>query len=182
MEYALFTFLFSGAIIAIIAVVTIYVIYTIALWKLFKKAGKNGLEAIIPFYNIYTLTEVAGLNWWFFLIAISVSILSILKIEGLSIITNLASTFTYFCIFWNLAKKMKINTMPTALLGALFNYIMIIIFGFSDKYVYDKNIEVNPTGPINDNTNNSSEKYCLGCGVKLKKNAKFCENCGKKVD
>lgn len=66
MEYALFTFLFSGAIIAIIAVVTIYVIYTIALWKLFKKAGKNGWEAIIPFYNTYTLTEVAGLNWWFF--------------------------------------------------------------------------------------------------------------------
>ena len=72
--------------------------------------------------------------------------------------------------------------MPTALLGALFNYIMIIIFGFSDKYVYDNNIEVNPTGPINDNTNNSSEKYCLGCGIKLKKDAKFCENCGKKVD
>ena len=56
MEYALFTFLFSGAIIAIIAVVTIYVIYTIALWKLFKKAGYQGWEAIIPIYNAITIS------------------------------------------------------------------------------------------------------------------------------
>ena len=41
-----------------------------------------------------------------------------------------------------------------------------------------KKNKVLPFGSENTNT----EKYCLGCGVKLKPNAKFCDNCGKKVD
>ena len=32
----------------------------IVMWKTFKKAGKNGWEAIIPFYNMWTLFEISG--------------------------------------------------------------------------------------------------------------------------
>ena len=34
-------------------------------WFLFKKAGKNGWEAIIPFYSSWTLYEISGFPGWF---------------------------------------------------------------------------------------------------------------------
>ena len=36
------------------------VLEIIAMWKMFKKAGRHGWEAIIPFYNMYTLFEISG--------------------------------------------------------------------------------------------------------------------------
>lgn len=61
----------GGSIFILLLVIALYVVYVIGLWKLFKKAGKQGWEAIIPFYNTYVLVEISGLNWWYFLIAIS---------------------------------------------------------------------------------------------------------------
>ena len=59
----------AGAIfIVALIVLAIYVVYVIGLWFIFKKAGKQGWEAIIPFYNTWVLVEIAGLNWWWFLI------------------------------------------------------------------------------------------------------------------
>ena len=56
----------SIAILLILSIVIIafLVFYFVCLWKLFKKAGKNGWEAIIPYYNTWVLIEIAGLNWW----------------------------------------------------------------------------------------------------------------------
>ena len=51
--------------------------------KLFQKAGKPGWAAIVPFYSTYVLVEIAGLNWWYFLIAISGAIFNLLGIDGL---------------------------------------------------------------------------------------------------
>ena len=51
---------------------------------------------------------------------------------------------------------------------------------------YDSYIEVSPNGPINSgepkNNSTEPERFCLGCGQKLKPNTQFCENCGKKVE
>ena len=129
--------LLGGSVFILLLVIALYAVYVIGLWKLFKKAGKQGWEAIIPFYNTYVLVEISGLNWWYFLIAISGTILGMLKINGLDYVAN--------------------------------------------SYQFDNTISVSPNGPFgSENTN--TEKYCLGCGVKLKPNAKFCDNCGKKVD
>ena len=38
------------------------------MWKIFTKAGKPGWAAIVPFYNIYTEFEIAGMNGWMFLL------------------------------------------------------------------------------------------------------------------
>ncbi len=47
----------------------VLVIFSIvAMWKIFKKAGKNGWEAIIPFYNSYVLFEITWGNGWYFLL------------------------------------------------------------------------------------------------------------------
>lgn len=36
----------------------------ICLWKIFKKAGRPGWAAVIPFYNMYVLFEISGMNGW----------------------------------------------------------------------------------------------------------------------
>ncbi len=53
--YMVFMFIMSLISIAV-AVVEI-----IAMWKVFKKAGRHGWEAIIPFYNMWTLFEISGI-------------------------------------------------------------------------------------------------------------------------
>lgn len=80
--------LLGGSIFILLLVIALYVVYVIGLWKLFKKAGKQGWEAIIPFYNTYVLVEISGLNWWYFLIAISGTILGMLKINGLDYVAT----------------------------------------------------------------------------------------------
>ena len=90
-----------------IIVLAIIVLYVIGTWKLFKKAGKQGWEALIPFYSTYVLVEISGLNWWYFLIAISGTIVNILDIDGLSTVTLLASRIVNAFCFYNIAKKTK---------------------------------------------------------------------------
>ena len=76
---------------------------------------------------------------------------------------------------------MNQNHVPIAILGTFFSPIIAMVLGLSNNYQFDNTVSVSPNGPFgSENTNN--EKYCLGCGVKLKPDAKFCENCGKKVD
>ncbi len=36
----------------------------ISYWKLFELAGQSGFAIIIPIYNLYIMTEIAGLEWW----------------------------------------------------------------------------------------------------------------------
>ena len=60
-----------GAIIGLF-VVCIYLVVIIAivagLWKVFEKAGQPGWAAIIPIYNLYVLTQIAGKPWWWLLL------------------------------------------------------------------------------------------------------------------
>jgi hypothetical protein len=46
-----------GLIIFILAVVIFLIA---AMWKVFEKAGQPGWAAIIPIYNIYIMTKIAG--------------------------------------------------------------------------------------------------------------------------
>ena len=181
----------GGSITIVILTSTILIgfliLYIVSMWKLFKKAGKNGWESIIPYYNTYVLIEIAGLNWWYFLIAMAGPILSLIGLGSLGSITMIAGYAVNFFVFWNLAKKMHKNPVSTAILGTLFTGIMIPVLGLSKSYEYDNSVTVSPNGPIRDdkessNNNNTPERFCLGCGQKLKTNSAFCENCGKKVE
>lgn len=61
----------SGAMMLWILAVTAVLI--IAMWKIFVKAGVDGWKSIIPFYNTWTLFEIAGKpGWWMFLMMIPV--------------------------------------------------------------------------------------------------------------
>lgn len=48
----------------------ILIITIIGMWKVFEKAGREGWKAIIPFYNMYVLTEISGQNGWLFLLCL----------------------------------------------------------------------------------------------------------------
>lgn len=178
--------LFAVLFIALICL-AVLILVIVAEVKLFKKMGKPGWAAIVPFYNTYVLVECAGLNWWWFLVAISGSILTIIFGNEVTTIAYLASAAGNFFIFYNLGKKFKQNPVTFGILGALLNGIIVMVLGLSSKYEYDASVPVSPNGPIDEKTasvagNAEPEKFCLGCGKKLKSNAQFCENCGKKVE
>ncbi len=51
-----------------ILVLVITVIMIVANWKIYTKAGKPGWASIVPFYNMYVMYEIAGMNGWMFLL------------------------------------------------------------------------------------------------------------------
>lgn len=134
-------------VIVVLLVLVALVLYIIGLWKLFKKAGKNGWESLIPFYNTWVLVEIAGLNWWYFLIAISGTIVGLVGLSNLSGLATLASVAVNFFIFYNLAKRMNKPEVAYGVLAIFFAPIMTMILGFS-KDKYDGSIDVSPNGPI----------------------------------
>ena len=67
-----------------------YALIVVANWKIFTKAGKPGWASIIPFYNLYVLFEIAGMNGWLFLL-LCLPIVNIVMIIMLCI--NLAKAF-----------------------------------------------------------------------------------------
>lgn len=184
-------FVALGAFALIIGLIVLAVL--VALWKVFVKAGKQGWEAIIPFYNSWILVEIAGLNWWWFLLIISGTIVSLLHIPGLSTLCSLANLVAMFFCNYNIAKKFH-QEVGYAILMTLFPFIMYPILGFSDK-VFDKDVITSPNGPIGENNNNQnttntnnttpstdSNKFCTNCGTKINGDEKFCTNCGTKLN
>ena len=183
----------AGGAIAILVFILLLgiaflVVYLVAAVKLYQKAGKPGWAAIIPYYNTYVLTEIAGLNWWYFLIGIGGSILGFIISDESSAISNISyltlGVFNFFA-FYNIGKRFNKNPILYGVLAIFFSPIMVMILGFSKSNVYDESIAVSPNGPIGDSTNtassNTPERYCLGCGKKVAPGVKFCENCGKEV-
>jgi len=55
----------AGLFIFFIIYLAIVVLEIAALWMVFTKAGKPGWAAIVPFYNTWTMCEVAKRpGWW----------------------------------------------------------------------------------------------------------------------
>jgi len=54
-----------------LVMMVIAVVFIIGYWKVFEKAGQPGWAAIIPIYNAYILTQIAGRpGWWVLLLMI----------------------------------------------------------------------------------------------------------------
>lgn len=74
-----------GAIIFLIIELAIMVAVIAGIWKVFVKAGQPGWAAIVPFYNIYVITQIAGRPaWWivlFFIPIVSLIAAVILMID-----------------------------------------------------------------------------------------------------
>lgn len=195
---AIFTIIISIVLLAI------EILCIVANWNLFKKAGKGGWEAIIPFYNYWILVEIAGLNWWWFLLVVSDSVVDLLGFDDLSTITNLVSFFASFNCYYNIAKKFNKSTGYSVCAG-LFPFIFAMMLGFSKTEFYDNSIPVSKNGCIGtpdsvSNNNyqtssqsqsfyNNTEKHDLNDNemkanetVSTVREFSFCGNCGTKLN
>ncbi len=59
--------LFTAAFL-IAAVVGYFLVTAFMFWKVFTKAGQPGWACLVPIYNLYVLTQIAGKEWWWFLL------------------------------------------------------------------------------------------------------------------
>jgi hypothetical protein len=54
-----------------LVMMVVAVVFIIGYWKVFVKAGQPGWAAIVPIYNAYILTKIAGRpGWWVLLLLI----------------------------------------------------------------------------------------------------------------
>ena len=54
--------------IGLIFTLALFVVVIAGLWKTFEKAGQPGWGALIPIYNAYLITVIAGKPWWWLLL------------------------------------------------------------------------------------------------------------------
>ena len=136
---------FGGlGIVLFLLIVTFIVISIVASWKLFKKAGKNGWESIIPFYSTWVLNDIAGLNWWWFILLI-LDVTFSYEIEGLTFAFNVCYYIATFNCYYNIARRFG-KDKSTCVLAGIFPVIFMMIFAFSIKERYDGNIKVSANG------------------------------------
>ena len=188
-----FAMLGGFAIFLFFLLLALMVLIIVANWKMYKKAGKNGWECIIPVYGYWVLTEIAGLNWWWFLLAICDSIVSLLGLDQLETVANLVSLFAGFNIYYNIAKRFS-KSNGVSVCAGIFSLIFIFIFGFSKNESYDASIPVSKNGifgtpdvysnsdKVNNDTSKDNHSYCGNCGAKVNKDAKYCPECGKEIN
>ena len=202
MFHALFGVIAFWGIFFIIILIAILLLYTIGLWKVFQKAGRNGWEAIVPFYNTWVLVEISGLAWWYALIIIFSNIIgSTESRDSIGIVLSICSIIAKFFTFYNISKKLHKDT-GFAILMTIFPFIMIPLVGFSNNYQFDANVVVSENGPFDqknekvsnqesngnhtnfehaNSKNSDSNHFCPQCGKPLKNGAKFCGNCGNMI-
>ena len=141
--------------IIIILVASIFQI--VGMWTTFKKCGKKGWEAIIPYYNTWTLIEISGCKWWYFLILIGTSILSLninfdfnensqVSINMLDGIGTLINYFIMYSVNYNIAKKFNKDRVYAIGL-TLIPFVFYPMLGLG-KSIYNKNVKVSPYGVI----------------------------------
>jgi hypothetical protein len=54
-----------AGLIVLLFYLAVLVLIVAGLWRVFTKAGQPGWAAIIPIYNVYVLTQIAGKpGWW----------------------------------------------------------------------------------------------------------------------
>lgn len=72
-DYAVDSVGMFGAMAAGVGIMWIFsliimLIVIISMWKIFSKAGRPGWAAIVPIYNVITLLDVAGYEWWYLIL------------------------------------------------------------------------------------------------------------------
>jgi len=57
-----------GLVLLFVLYLAVVVFEIMAMWKTFAKARQPGWACLIPFYNLYVMTQIAGKPGWFFLL------------------------------------------------------------------------------------------------------------------
>ena len=144
------------ALFFLIIIGGLYVLTSIVYSKVFVKAGKDKKLAWIPFYREYILLEAAELNWYWILIIYAPVILSILTswIPFIGVFTTMIcavlAKIGSVNLYYNINKKFRCEDVYLLLYILLPALIPLGMMGFSDKYKYYAEQEVNPDGFLGD--------------------------------
>lgn len=178
-----------------IIMIPLVVFYFYALYKLFEKCEVRGWKALIPFYNAFVETRIAGVNWWYIILYVISFVLSIDGSTGLRILCSLTVLFVHSVISYNLAKRINNGhngLMVDFLLLTFLPFVYIPVMAFNQEFTYKTDVEVTPNAYIDEiqtggfdkvepkKEKNSKKKFCDYCGEPLSKTNNFCPNCGKK--
>lgn len=155
--YASLAVLGGLLIVILLVVLAVAVVLLIGKWKFYTKAGQAGWKAIIPFYSDYVLAcDIAGLKWWWFLILLVPTILSILNVEGaLVTLGNLVQLFGFANVAFNLSKKLNKST-GWVVATTLFSGLMLAIEGYSKANNFNASAVVTENGFIDANKANGT--------------------------
>lgn len=108
-----------------LVMLAISVVQIVALWKLFTKAGKPGWAAIVPFYNVIVMCEIAGRPaWW----------LAMMFVPIANIVFSIMLTLDFV--------KSYGKDTTFAVLTILFGFVMLPVMAFDKNTRY-----VGPAGP-----------------------------------
>lgn len=185
--------------IMIIALV-VGIISIIGMWKMFKKAGEEGWKAIIPIYNVYTLSTIVGVSPWWILIVFVGGFISG-AIPALSIVGSALSIYFSVILCVSTAKSFgKDEGFAVGLffLSPIFHLILGFgsaeyqgkkpmkdpIMEFVNKEIFHKDTAT-PEANVTEEKNNdktSGDKFCTNCGAKIDGDSSFCTSCGTKVN
>lgn len=178
--------------IFILIIIAICVLMIVASVKVYKKAGKEGWEAIVPFYSTWVLCEIAGLQWWFFLLISATAIFNILGLAILTPLAGLISLAATFACNYNLAIKFDKDPIGYGIGLTLLPIVFYPILAFSDAKFTDKKVStygpipeekvsnLNSTNSNNNNASKSKSKFCKNCGAEVT-DGKYCTNCGTEI-
>lgn len=165
---------FLGGFIFLIAilVIAIVVFEIVARWKVFKKAGKEGWEALIPYYNSWVQYEISGYPGWLGLLGLATIVVgfipfgSSLLAIGILVLQIMAGI--------SLAKKFN-KSEGFGVLIALLPIVGLAILAFgNDEYDSSKGNQL-------DKPATKAKVFCSNCGKEVPANTKFCPSCGKEI-
>ncbi len=114
--------------------------------KLFNKCNEKGWQAFIPLYNTYILGEIAGVHWYYSLIANSFFIIETLEFYDYEIVFYLVSLLGKFIINYNIGKIFH-KDYTYVILMTILPFPMYTILGYS-KSIANLNIKLTKNGPI----------------------------------
>ena len=150
----------SGAGVFLVTYLICIAAWVAGLWKVFTKAGRPGWAAIVPFYNVYVLLEIAGRpTWWLVFYVLSVVVFFIPPVSGLILLV------LGIIVGIDVARKFGKGTGFGIGLGIV-PYIFYPILGWGGARYEGAG------------ASGAAGGYCAHCGTALTPGDAFCPNCG----
>lgn len=125
-----------------LVVIALLVVLIIANCKMFTKAGEKWWKGLIPLYNSWIETKIAGLAWYWF--PIYVVVLALASVKAYETVAGTLLALVGFNYSRNIAKKFG-KSDAFALLLAFIPFIGFPILAFGNAQ-YNKQAEVDKNG------------------------------------
>ena len=121
-----------------IIVFAIQIVMIISMWKVFTKCGEKGWKSLIPIYNVYVMTQIAEVEWWYIFL----------------FIVPIVNIYAMYVIYNNIAKKFGKSTGFT--IGMIFLPIVffpMLAFGKDNVAQEQTAVSTEPVNNVNPTVN-----------------------------